>query len=78
MGDWLRGPLSGMVTELLQDGRMHDRGIFDSAAVRKLWAEHRANQHDHTHRLWSLVMLELWFRNYIDGAQRPERTRAAA
>ncbi len=78
VGDWLRGPLSPMVTELLHDGRMRNRGIFDSAAVRALWTEHRTKQRDHTHRLWSLVMLELWFRNYIDGAQRPERTRAAA
>jgi len=78
VGDWLRGPLSGMVTDLLQDGRLRDRGIFEPGEVRKLWVEHRTKEHDHTHRLWSLVMLELWFRNYVDGAQRPERTRAAA
>jgi asparagine synthase (glutamine-hydrolysing) len=78
VGDWLRGPLSGMVTDLLQDGRLRDRGIFDPAEVRKLCVEHRTKQRDHTHRLWSLVMLELWFRNYVDGALRPQRTRAAA
>jgi len=78
VGDWLRGPLSSMVNDLLQDGRMRDRGIFDPAAVRTLWVEHRTKQRDHTHRLWSLVMLELWFRNYVDGALRPERSRAAA
>ena len=78
VGEWLRGPLSTMVNELLQDGRMRDRGIFDPSAVRRLWVEHRTKTHDHTHRLWSLVMLELWFRSYVDGAQRPERTRAAA
>jgi len=78
VGEWLRGPLSTMVNELLQDGRMRDRGIFDPGAVRKLWVEHRTKERDHTHRLWSLVMLELWFRSYMDGALRPERTRAAA
>jgi len=78
VGEWLRGPLSTMVNELLQDGRMRDRGIFEPSTVRRLWSEHRTKQHDHTHRLWSLVMLELWFRRYVDGALRPERTRAAA
>jgi len=56
-----------MAGDLLQDGRLRDRGIFDASAVRKLWVEHRSREHDHTHRLWSLMMLELWFREYVDG-----------
>ncbi len=77
VGEWLRGPLADMVHDLLQDGRLRDRGIFEPAAVRQLWSEHRQRRRDHTHRLWSLVMLELWFRGSVDGA-RPARTRAAA
>jgi asparagine synthase (glutamine-hydrolysing) len=78
VGEWLRGPLSRMAGDLLQDGRLRDRGIFDASAVRKLWIEHRSREHDHTHRLWSLMMLELWFREYVDNASRPERSREAA
>jgi asparagine synthase (glutamine-hydrolysing) len=77
VGDWLRGPLSRMVGDLLQDGRLRDRGIFDASAVRKVWTEHRAKQCDHGHRLWSLVMLELWFREFVDGASRGTRDVAA-
>lgn len=67
IGNWLRGPLSRMVTDLLQDGRLRDRGIFDPSSIRKLWAEHRSAERDHSHRLWSLMMLELWFREFVDG-----------
>ena len=34
---------------------------------------------DHRHRLWSLVMLELWFRQFADGsAVKPRSVDAAA
>jgi asparagine synthase (glutamine-hydrolysing) len=66
IGDWLRGPLTPMVDALLMDGRMKSRGIFDSAAVERLWRTHRNGSQDHGHRLWSLVMLELWFRQFAD------------
>ena len=78
VSDWLRGPLSSMVTDLLQDGRLRDRGIFDSSAIRRMWKEHKARERDHGHRLWSLVMLELWFRQFVDGAAQPERSRETA
>jgi asparagine synthase (glutamine-hydrolysing) len=74
IGDWLRGPLAGMVSELLLDGRLRDRGLFDDAEVRRLWDEHRTATRQHPHRLWQLVMLELWFRTFIDGSGSAART----
>ena len=65
---WLRGPLAGMTTELLGDGRLRDRGLFNQTEVARLWTDHRAGRADHAHRLWQLVMLELWFRTFVDGA----------
>ncbi|HJZ74998.1 MAG TPA: asparagine synthase (glutamine-hydrolyzing) [Vicinamibacterales bacterium] len=67
IGEWLRGPLAPMVDALLLDGRMRDRGVFDDRAIRAMWRDHRDGAHDHRHRLWSLVMLELWFRQFVDG-----------
>jgi asparagine synthase (glutamine-hydrolysing) len=64
---WLRGPLAPMVDALLLDGRLRDRGIFDDRVVSGLWHQHRDGRQDHRHRLWSLVMLELWFRQFVDG-----------
>ena len=68
IGDWLRGPLAGMTEALLLDGRLRDRGIFNQREVARLWEEHRSRRAEHPHRLWQLVMLELWFRQFIDAA----------
>jgi asparagine synthase (glutamine-hydrolysing) len=68
IGEWLRGPLAPMAGALLGDGRLRDRGIFDDREVARLWTEHRDGRADHRHRLWQLIMLELWFRRFIDEA----------
>ena len=68
IGEWLRGPLAPMVDSLLTDGQFRTRGIFDDREVSRLWREHRDARADHRHRLWQLVMLELWFRQFIDRA----------
>ena len=67
-GEWLRGPLAPMVNDLLLDGRLRNRGVFQDHEIVRLWREHRSGRSDHRHRLWSLVMLELWFRQFLDGA----------
>ncbi|HYM22078.1 MAG TPA: asparagine synthase (glutamine-hydrolyzing) [Vicinamibacterales bacterium] len=78
IGRWLRGPLAPMVNELLTDGRLADRGVFEEREVRRLWDEHRQATADHRHRLWSLMMLELWFRQFVDNVSRPMTAGVAA
>jgi asparagine synthase (glutamine-hydrolysing) len=78
IGEWLRGPLAGMTQELLLDGRLRDRGVFKPQEVTRLWTEHRDGRADHRHRLWQLIMLELWFRQFIDGAPAPVASPLAA
>jgi asparagine synthase (glutamine-hydrolysing) len=78
IGQWLRGPLAPMVDRLLTDGRLRDRGIFDDRGVAAVWREHLNGERDHRHRLWSLVMLELWFREFVDGGARGSAASGAA
>ena len=78
IGRWLRGPLAPMVDDLLMDGRLADRGVFEGREVERLWREHRSGARDHRHRLWSLVMLELWFRQFVDHVRRPLTVGVAA
>ena len=70
IGEWLRGPLAEMGEDLLFDGRLRARGLFRNGALAGLWKEHQDGTRDHRHRLWSVVMLELWFRQFVDGAAR--------
>jgi asparagine synthase (glutamine-hydrolysing) len=67
IGEWLRGPLAPMAESLLLDARFRDRGLFNQREVSRMWDEHRSGRGDHRHRLWQLIMLELWFRQSVDG-----------
>jgi len=78
IGEWLRGPLAPMAEGLLSDGRLRDRGVFNDREVARLWTEHRDGRADHRHRLWQLMMLELWFRQFIDKAPAARATYAEA
>jgi asparagine synthase (glutamine-hydrolysing) len=78
VGEWLRGPLAPMVDALLLDGRLRDRGVFEEAVIARVWKEHRDGHQDHRHRLWSLVMLELWFRQFVDGGAQSAVIRGEA
>ena len=42
------------------------RGWFRAGAVERLLDEHAAGRADNGHRLWTLVMLELWQRAHVD------------
>ncbi len=67
IGGWLRTALRPLATDLFFDGRMRERGLFEMTAVERLWREHQSGGRDHRHRLWSLLMLELWFRECAEG-----------
>jgi hypothetical protein len=47
--------------------RFDGRGIVSRPALRQLWNEHLSSRVDHSRRLWALLMLEFWFRDFIDG-----------
>lgn len=64
VGQWLAGPLAAMSEGLLFDGTLDRRGVLRPDAVRRLWTAHRSGQADHHHRLWAVLMLELWCRSF--------------
>jgi asparagine synthase (glutamine-hydrolysing) len=73
---WFRGELRPLAADLLLDATTRSRGQLRPAAVKKLLDEHVSGRADHGHRLWCLVMLELWQRTWVDAAQ-PVKPAAA-
>jgi len=67
---WLRGELKEMAYDLLLSPRTIGRGIVQHDAVKNLLDEHCAGRNAHHTRLWPLLMMELWFRMWIDGDGR--------
>lgn len=66
IGYWLRGEMQGMMRETLLSEKALARGLFNPQSVRSLIEEHTSGALDHSHRLWTLLMLELWFERFID------------
>ena len=62
LGRWFRDDLR----ELARDALARDRGWFRPAEVRRLLEEHESGRADHGHRLWCLLMLELWVREHVE------------
>ncbi|MBV8452075.1 MAG: asparagine synthase (glutamine-hydrolyzing), partial [Deltaproteobacteria bacterium] len=75
---WFRSELKELAYDTLLSQRSHQRGIFRSDYVRSLLAEHCARTRDHHTRLWALLMLELWFRMWIDSPAETAILRPAA
>ena len=63
---WFRGPLKGELRAVLLDPSTLARGLFRPGAVERLVDEHIGGLRDHAYKLWSLLMLELWQRRYLD------------
>jgi len=66
IGYWFRGSMKGFLRETLLSEKSLGRGFFKPERIRAIVDEHIDNRVDHSHRLWSLMMLELWFQRFID------------
>jgi asparagine synthase (glutamine-hydrolysing) len=62
LGRWFRADLHEAAHDLLEN----DRGWFRQTTVRKLLDEHESGRADHGHKLWCLLMLELWLREHVE------------
>jgi len=64
IGIWFRGPLRPLVEKTLMRGELAAESYIEPAAAAALAREHLDGAADHSWRLWSLIMLERWFRKY--------------
>ena len=67
IGDWFRNELRDLAGDVLLDARARGRGQLRLNAVERLLSDHVSRRADHGHRLWCLLMLELWQRTHVDG-----------
>jgi asparagine synthase (glutamine-hydrolysing) len=66
VGDWLRTELRPLLEDTLLSSRALQRGYFRPQAVHALVDEHTSRRADRTSHIWALLMLELWFREFVD------------
>jgi asparagine synthase (glutamine-hydrolysing) len=71
MKNWIRGEL----LELTRDEVFSSALIaehFRRAALERLWHEHQARRHNHSHLFWTLLNFALWERQLLRGDTAPE------
>ena len=61
---WFRTELKAELKSILLDPVALERGMFRPDAVAGLIDEHVSGSRDHAYKLWALLMLELWFREF--------------
>src|SRR6266496_420618 len=66
IGYWFRGAMQPFLRETLLSDKALGRGLFKPESLRRIIDEHVERRSAHEHRLWSLLMLELWFQRFID------------
>jgi asparagine synthase (glutamine-hydrolysing) len=62
--NWLRQSpqVQSLMTEVLTSKEFRDRRIFNAKAVDQMMHAHASKADNHSHRLWSLLVFELWCR----------------
>jgi asparagine synthase (glutamine-hydrolysing) len=63
---WIRNDLDQMIEDVLTPERLRQRGMFNANAVLNMLHRHKTGQEDYAHRIWALLTLELWMREFID------------
>jgi asparagine synthase (glutamine-hydrolysing) len=54
-----------MMEDILSPRRIKEEGLFNSAYVEKLKADHLNGISNNSHQLWSLMVFEIWQDNYL-------------
>ena len=63
---WLRTDFAPVLNRMLPEGNLVRAGWFKRAEIKRLIGEHTSGAAEHTHRLWSLLWLELWHRIFVE------------
>jgi len=63
ISDWLRGPLKGWASDLLDENRLNKEGFFNAKLIQEKWLEHQHGVHNWQYQLWPVLMFQLWLEN---------------
>ncbi len=65
IAEWLKGRLNPLMRDLLASDRLKNQNLFDEKYVWKLIGEHETNVASHHKQLWTLLVFQLWFDNFM-------------
>lgn len=72
IGRWFRSDLREMLCDHLLNSRLAQAGVIRQATATALVSGHLRGRFDGAHQLWTLLMLELWYRRFIEERDVPK------
>lgn len=63
---WISDELKPMVDDLLGEEAVRKRGIFNYSYLKRIIDEDRMGVRDNAYRIYQLLTIELWFREFVD------------
>ena len=66
MGQWLKTDLKDLINEYLSQKTVQKRGLFNYRFIQDILKENFKGRRDRSLHIWSLIVLEEWFRQYYD------------
>ena len=65
MKHWLKSSLKPLMLDLLFSDCVRHRGYFNPDTISKWVQEHLRGKANHSHRLWTLMVFELWYQKFM-------------
>ena len=66
---WIREDMNEMVGDLLSEGNIRKRNIFNASTVARLLEENRRGRIDASYTIWALLAIEVWMQLFIDNSR---------
>jgi len=65
LAQWLRNEIKPLAERVIFDSNGGLTDFFDMTYIRKLWHQHQTEMKDHSGVIWSMLMFQLWWNNYM-------------
>ncbi len=62
---WLREEFRGLMEDYLSEKRIREGGLFNYSEVKRMKEEHIKGIENHSHRLFALLLFEIWREKYL-------------
>jgi len=64
LDDWFRNELRQLTADVLLDRSAKLNEFLRPEIVESIFSDHQLKKHDHSARLWSLLVFELWLQRW--------------
>ena len=61
---WMKSFLKPFCEDLLSESNLKQHNLFDIKIVQDIWQDHKENKQNNSPILWTLLMFQLWYKNW--------------